>query len=82
LTQVGDFSPSVDSGAILGHYNVLKSSFLVMNLIIESKVLSKSDLEIEIGQLCAEILTDHKTSATQVSLWDQSVIKFIAIKYN
>jgi hypothetical protein len=32
LTQVGDFSPSVDSGASVGHYNDLKLYFLVMSL--------------------------------------------------
>ncbi len=55
LTQVGDFSPSVDSGASVDHYNVLKLYFCVINLIIEFNVLSKSGLLIEIGQLCAEI---------------------------
>jgi hypothetical protein len=61
LTQVEDFSPSVDSGAILDHYNVLKLYFCVTNLIVEFNILSKSGLGIEIGQLCAEIqLLSHR----------------------
>ncbi len=55
LTQVGDFSPSVDSGATVDHYNVLKLYLCVINIIVEFNVLSKSGLGIEIGQLCAEI---------------------------
>jgi hypothetical protein len=55
LTQVGDFSPSVDSGDPVDHYNVLKLYFCVINFIVEFNVLSKSGLEIEIGKLCAEI---------------------------
>jgi hypothetical protein len=34
LTQVGDFSPSVDSEASVDHYNVLKSYFHDINLIV------------------------------------------------
>ncbi len=64
LSQVGDFSPSVDSRALVDHYNDLKSCFLVMNLIVEFNVLSKSGLGIEIGQLRAEILLlSHKKPA-------------------
>jgi hypothetical protein len=55
LTQVGDFSPSVDSGATVDHYNVLKLYFRVSNLIIESNELSKSGLEVEIGRYFSEI---------------------------
>jgi hypothetical protein len=55
LTQVGDFSPSVDSWATVDHYNDLKLNFLVMNVIVESNVLSKSGHGIGIGQLCAKI---------------------------
>jgi hypothetical protein len=55
LTQVGDFSPSVDSGATVDHYNDLKLCFRVINLIVEFNVLSKSGLGIDIGQLRAEI---------------------------
>jgi hypothetical protein len=61
LTQVGDFSPSVDSGDTVDHYNVLKLYFHVSNLIVEFNVLSKSGLGVEIGQLCAEIqLLSHR----------------------
>jgi hypothetical protein len=55
LTQVGDFSPSVDSGAIVDNYNHIKLYFLVMNHIIEFNVLSKSGLEVEIDHFCTEI---------------------------
>jgi hypothetical protein len=55
LTQVGDFSPLVDSGASVDHYNDIKLYFCVVNFIVEFNVLSKSGLGIEIGQLCAEI---------------------------
>jgi hypothetical protein len=55
LSQVGDFSPSVNFGASVDHYSVLKSCFLVIILIVEFNVLSKTGLGIEIGQLCAEI---------------------------
>jgi hypothetical protein len=55
LTQVGKFSPSVDSGATIDHYNDLKLNFCIINLIVEFNVLSKSGLGIEIGQLCTEI---------------------------
>jgi hypothetical protein len=69
LTQVGDFSPSVESGATVDHYNVLKLYFLVINLIIEFNVLSKSGLGIEIGQLLAEIqlLSHRKTGKIATS---------------
>jgi hypothetical protein len=42
LTQVGDFSPSVDSGDPVDHYNVLKSGFHVENIKIEFYVLFKT----------------------------------------
>jgi hypothetical protein len=69
LTQVGDFSPSVDSGTTEGHYNVLKLYFCVINLIVEFNVLSKSGLGIKIGQLRAEIqlLSHRKTSKIATS---------------
>ncbi len=37
------------------HYNVLKSCFRVLNLIVESNLLSKSGLRTKIGQFCVEI---------------------------
>jgi hypothetical protein len=55
LTQVRDFSPSVDSGATVDHYNDIKLYFLVMNLIIKSNELSKSGFGVEIGHFCLEI---------------------------
>ncbi len=71
LTQVGDFSPSVDSGATVDHYNVLKLYFLVMSLRVESNKLSKSGLGIEIGHFCVKIqlLSHHKTSKIATS-WE------------
>jgi hypothetical protein len=61
LTQVGDFSPSVDSGDPVDHCNVLKSHFCVINFIVEFNELFKSGLGIEIGQLCVEIqLLSHR----------------------
>ncbi len=58
------FSPSVDYRATVDHYSVPKSCFCVLNLIVESNVLSKSCLRIEIGSLFVEIslLCHHKTS--------------------
>jgi hypothetical protein len=50
LTQVENFPPSFDLGATVDHYNVLKFYFLVRNLIVESNILSKSGLGIEMGQ--------------------------------
>jgi hypothetical protein len=66
LTQVGDFSPSVDSGepVDLDHYNVFKSYFCVLNpiSIVEFNILSKSG--IEIGQSYAEIqLHSHRKTS-------------------
>jgi hypothetical protein len=46
LTQVWDFSSSVDSGAPVDHYNVLKLYICVENLLIGLNVLSISDLAI------------------------------------
>jgi hypothetical protein len=61
LTWVGDFSPSVDSGASVDHYNVLKSYFRVSNLIVKFNVLSKSGFIIEVSHFCAEIsLLSHR----------------------
>jgi hypothetical protein len=61
LTQVGDFSPSVDSGHPVDNYNVLKLYLCFVNLIVEFNILSKSGLGIEIGQLRAEIqLLSHR----------------------
>jgi hypothetical protein len=45
LTQVGYFSPSVDSEASVDYYNDLKLYFRVLNLIVESNELSKSALK-------------------------------------
>ncbi len=68
LTQDGDFSPSVDSGATEDHYNVLKLYFCVINLIVEFILLSKSGLGIEIDQLCAEIqLLSHRKTGKIVT---------------
>jgi hypothetical protein len=69
LTQVGDFSPPVDSGATVDHYNFLKSYFHDVNLIVEFNVLSKSGIGIEISQLRAEIqlLSHRKTSKIAIS---------------
>jgi hypothetical protein len=55
LTQIGDFSPSVDSGASVDHYNDLKLYFRVLDLIVEFNKLSKSGLGIEIGRYFTEI---------------------------
>jgi hypothetical protein len=55
LTQVGDFTPLVDSGATVYHYNDLKLYFRVINFIVEFNILSKSGLGIEIFKFCVEI---------------------------
>jgi hypothetical protein len=55
LTQVGDFLPSVDSGASIDHYNDVKLYFHVSNLIVESNEHSKSGLEVEIDRYFTEI---------------------------
>jgi hypothetical protein len=64
LTEVGDFSPSVDFGATVDQYNDLKLYFCVINLILKSNVLSKSGLGIEICRFCVKIqqLSHQKTS--------------------
>ncbi len=49
------FSPSINYRATVDHYNVLKLYFRVMNLIIESNLLSKSALRTEIGQSWVEM---------------------------
>jgi hypothetical protein len=69
LTQVGDFSPLVDSRDSVDHYNDLKSCFFVTNLIVEFNVLSKSGFGIKIGQLYAEVplLSHRKTSKIATS---------------
>jgi hypothetical protein len=71
LTQVVDFSPSVDSGASVDCYIDLKLYFRVLNLIIESNELSKSGLGIEIGRFCVKIqlLSPRKTSKIATS-WE------------
>ncbi len=69
LTQVGDFSPSVDSGASVDHYNVLKLYFCVIKLIVESNELSKCGLGVEIDHFCLEIplLSHRKTGKIATS---------------
>ncbi len=69
LTQVGDFSPSVDSGATVDHYNDLKLYFLVKSLIVKSNEPTKSGLGIKIGRFCVKIqlLSHHKTSKIATS---------------
>jgi hypothetical protein len=64
LTQVGDFSPSVDYGVTVDHYNVLKSRFHDESLTVKFNVLSKTGFGIEIGKFCADIplLSHRKTS--------------------
>ncbi len=71
LTQVGYFSPSVDSGASVDHYNDLKLYFRVLNLIVESNELFKSGLGIEIGRFCVKIhpISHRKTSKIATS-WE------------
>jgi hypothetical protein len=52
------FLPSVDFGATVDHYNVLKSCFRVLNLITESNLLSKSGLRTKNrSTLCRDIAT-------------------------
>jgi hypothetical protein len=82
LTQVGDFSPFVESGASVDHYNDLKLYFLVMSLIVESNELSKSGLEIEIGCFCVKIqlLSHHKTSKIATS-WENRKNKFLIFAF-
>jgi hypothetical protein len=50
LTQVEDFSPSIDFGASVDHLIVLKSWLLLLNILKEFNILSKSGLGIEIGK--------------------------------
>ncbi len=69
LTQVWDFSPSVESRASVDHFNVLKSHFLVMNLIVKFNGLFKSGPGIKIGQFCVKIqlVSHHKTTEIAIS---------------
>jgi hypothetical protein len=78
LTQVGDFSRLVDSGATVDHYNVLKLYFCVIDLIVEFNVRSKSGLGIEIGQLSAEIqlLSHRKTGQIATSRKNRKNLNF------
>ncbi len=74
LTQVGDFSLSVDSGDPVDHYNVLKLCFRVINPIIELNVLSKSGLGIEIGKSCIEIsLLSHRKTSKIMTSWKHRI---------
>jgi hypothetical protein len=71
LTQVGDFSPSVNSGATVDHYNDLKLYFRVLNLIVEFNELSKSGLDIEIGRFCVKIqLLSHRKTSKIATSWE------------
>jgi hypothetical protein len=55
LTQDEDFSPSIDFGASVDHLIVLRSCLLLLNILKEFNIVSKSGLGIGIGQLYAEI---------------------------
>jgi hypothetical protein len=79
LNQFGKFSPSVESGATIDHYNDLKLYFCVINLIVEFNVIYKSCLGIEIGQLCAEIplLSLRKTSKIGTSREKSKIFKIL-----
>ncbi len=71
FTQVGYFSPSVDSGATVDHYNDLKLYVRVLNLIVESNELSKSGLGIEIGRFCVKIqLLSHRKISKIATSWE------------
>jgi hypothetical protein len=77
LTQVGDFSPSVDSSTPIDHYSELKSYFRVMNLIVESNVLSRTGLGIEIDQFHAEVqLLSHRKTSKIATSWKSHICKF------
>ncbi len=70
LTQVGDFSPSVDYGVTVDPYNVLKSRFHVESLIVKFNVLSKTGFGIEIDKFCAEIpLLSHRKTSKIATSW-------------
>jgi hypothetical protein len=72
LTEVGDFSPSIDSGATIDHYNDLKSYFRVLNLIVESNVLSKTDLGIEICRFCVKVqLLSHQKTRLKSGIFSE-----------
>jgi hypothetical protein len=71
LTQVRDFSPSVDSRDPVDHYNDLKFYFRVLNPIVEFNVLSKSGLGIEIGGFCVKIqLLSHRKTSKIATSWE------------
>jgi hypothetical protein len=55
LTQVEDFSPSVDSGASVDHLIVLRLGLLLLNILRKFNTLSKTGFGIEIGEFCTEI---------------------------
>jgi hypothetical protein len=55
LTQVEDFSTLVDFGASVDHLIVLIFCLLLLSILKEFNILSKSGLGIGIGQLYAEI---------------------------
>jgi hypothetical protein len=61
LTQVGDFSPSVDSGVSVDHYNAPIYIFRDLDPLVEFNALSKSGFGIEIGHFSAEIYSNIAT---------------------
>jgi hypothetical protein len=55
LTQIEAFSPSIDFGVSVDHLVVLRSCLLLLNILKEFNILSKTGLGIGIGKLYAEI---------------------------
>ncbi len=68
LTQVWDFSPSIESGASVDQFNVLKSHFFVMNLIVKFNGLFKSGPGIKIGQFCVKIQLVSHQKTTEIAI--------------
>jgi hypothetical protein len=64
LTQVGNVSPLVDSGASVDYLFVLRLGLLLLNILRKFNILSNSGLGIEIGEFCTEIypIFHRKTS--------------------
>ncbi len=64
LTQVEDFSPSVESGASVDRLIVLRLGLLLLNILRKFNILFKTDLGIEIGEFFTEIypIFHRKTS--------------------
>jgi hypothetical protein len=82
LTWVRAFSPSVNYGVTVDHYNVTKSCLCVPNPIMKFNVLSESDLGVKIGSFCDEILLlSHRKTSEIVTFQKKQKIQILIFSY-